>query len=403
MAPLARFVEAAGHLRASWHDAKAYFSENLNRHTGNPDQLDKLESAEELLDDAVANAEAVLKGFAKLCQHAKPSTDPGAEPESVRLKGLVKQEIKPESNAKRIKREIYVKQAEPNQRLMPLPTAAPTQKRNHESAVRCSEEEPPWRQGALLGKRRNENADHGLPRSRQEWTAFRFAERQAKRLANPTPNQICRKELFDSVLPERLASLPQARLLDLLQGAIERWLKHGSKKRNKGVPDVETGALDLLWNSAKFKAIFPLISPPIESLAEWISENMDEITVYEDEDGKTMLSRKSVNQESHEYQERYQEAVDAFLDTLPEDHLTEEEEALREALMTFLRAWWCDSPPLIYQTYSLEHETGLEVALSMWALLPRPVKLRDWILNRIGGEIGLLEQKPGEWAVHLVS
>mmetsp|Transcript_161983 Transcript_161983/g.311087 ORF Transcript_161983/g.311087 Transcript_161983/m.311087 type:complete len:475 (-) Transcript_161983:89-1513(-) len=75
-----------------------------------------------------------------------------------------------------------------------------------------------------------------------------------------------------------------------------------------------------------------------------------------------------------------------FLDTLPEDRLTDEELNLRQALLDFLDTWFKRSPngppPLLNELMANSAVSRCKVAL-----LPKSVFIKDWVERRIGGEI----------------
>jgi len=223
------------------------------------------------------------------------------------------------------------------------------------------------------------------------------AERQAKHAEKWVPGWTSPQQFYDKILPERLAILSQARLRDLLLEAIERWLRgrRRKKSRNMTETDTDTAPLDQVWNSPKFKATFPFIDPPIESLENWVSENMDDASVYRDDDGTLVLSRRHVDENDPEEEERYKEELNEFLEALPEDCLSDEEEELREVLLSFLENWQGDSAPLIVDAFDFSHERSIKVYLAMCLFIPRQIKLRDWIVSRIGGEVEVVETGSG--------
>eukprot|EP00930_Biecheleria_cincta_P038449 TRINITY_DN26419_c0_g1_i1.p1 TRINITY_DN26419_c0_g1~~TRINITY_DN26419_c0_g1_i1.p1 ORF type:complete len:397 (-),score=66.70 TRINITY_DN26419_c0_g1_i1:128-1318(-) len=391
-APLARFIEAAGQLRGAWYDAKECFSKNL---CGKPHKLEELDSAEELLDDAVANAESILKGCARLMQPEKGFPQPPAlssfaspTPEQDSGRGMAGSE-----------KEAPWRQetAKPTTKPKRIPPGPPSQPRVAKAA------------DTMCGKRKNESVDWDSPRSKPtgpyrspaEWKVVRDAERKATRDEKWTPGWTSIHDFYSKILPERLARLPQTRLRDLLQEAVEKWLKKRGK-RTGNVGEVDTAPLDQIWNSPKFKVIFPFIDPPIESLENWVSTNMDDVSVHEDDHGRTMLSRRRVDENDAEEEEQYQEELNEFLAAMPEDRLTDAEEELREALLSFLEDWHGESTPLIVDAYKISHEKSIEVYLAMCVFIPRRIKLRDWIVNRIGQEVEVLETDSG-FALKLAS
>merc|ERR1712048_177998 len=73
-----------------------------------------------------------------------------------------------------------------------------------------------------------------------------------------------------------------------------------------------------------------------------------------------------------------------FFASLPQDEFSKEEEALRDALLAFLRKWPQSKPPTVLQV-----KRDPMVAKSIRPLLPPgcPVPLQDWVDKRIGGEV----------------
>jgi len=80
--------------------------------------------------------------------------------------------------------------------------------------------------------------------------------------------------------------------------------------------------------------------------------------------------------------------VDAFFKSLPSDSFTDKEEALRDALLKFLKNWPSITPPTISTAIKDAHVNSAGKAL----LQTSGVKLKDWINTRIGGEV---ETRPG--------
>jgi hypothetical protein len=81
------------------------------------------------------------------------------------------------------------------------------------------------------------------------------------------------------------------------------------------------------------------------------------------------------------------EKREKWYNELPEDSLTDQEAALRDALMDFIERWSKanNTPPSLSNAGS-----DNAVRDGRAALLPKFISLRDWIENRIGGEIELV-------------
>lgn len=379
--PLARFLELAGQLKAAWADAKELFSENLTDYRDN----ERLEVAEDQLDQALAGAEAILKAFAKLpgkpalqAGHLRPSMAPMLSPVG-----------SPQPPPRRpAPREEAVS-------VPPLRRPAP----------REEDEKAPWHKRQRtndVGPARAREKEPARPRTGGEWRDFRNAERQAKFEANWVPGRMRYQDYYNHILPTRLASFPQDRLHDLLHGTVDRWLHNRQKKAGGGLNSEGdlTGPLEALEKSDKFKLIRALIDPPIENVADWIRDTTDDIFI-EDCDGQTMISKRKIDLESDEYRQWYQESLESFLSSLPAGEFTDEELNLRDAVRSFIENWQGESAPMVVEAYNTNHKDGVEVSLAMWLLLPWQIKLQDWIDHRMGGEIELREHG-GSFSLHLI-
>ncbi|CAK0879947.1 unnamed protein product, partial [Prorocentrum cordatum] len=84
---------------------------------------------------------------------------------------------------------------------------------------------------------------------------------------------------------------------------------------------------------------------------------------------------------------------DEFFGSLPSDSFTEDEEALRDALLTFLEGWQESEPPTLSNAGS-----DAAVRSSRVKVLPKgtPVSLKDWIDRRMGGEIEMQTDPGGQ-------
>merc|ERR1740138_1036345 len=82
-----------------------------------------------------------------------------------------------------------------------------------------------------------------------------------------------------------------------------------------------------------------------------------------------------------------------FFDSLPTDSFTEDEEALRDALLTFLETWQEGEPPTLSNAGS-----DAAVRSNRVKVLPKgtPVSLKDWIDRRMGGEIEMQPDPGGQ-------
>lgn len=84
---------------------------------------------------------------------------------------------------------------------------------------------------------------------------------------------------------------------------------------------------------------------------------------------------------------------DEFFGSLPTDSFTEDEEALRDALLTFLENWQESEPPTLSNAGS-----DAAVRSNRVKVLPKgtPVSLKDWIDRRMGGEIEMQPDPAGQ-------
>jgi hypothetical protein len=147
------------------------------------------------------------------------------------------------------------------------------------------------------------------------------------------------------------------------------------------------------------------IKPPISSLHDWIAEHMHEdLSFSEDAEGEVTVQNKllSLPEEEHESRRAAKEALqEQFFPALPADDFTAEEVALRDALIHFLQSWRKPEPPMLSMLSQPGSAGTNAVAFAKAMLLPRHVQLRQWIMNRIGGDIEMVEEGPGGVVVRL--
>jgi len=88
------------------------------------------------------------------------------------------------------------------------------------------------------------------------------------------------------------------------------------------------------------------------------------------------------------------EEKERFFASLPQDEFSQEEDDMRAVLLDFLERWTGSNPPLISDCSSEE-----EFTKARRSLLPKgcPVSLKEWIDNRIGGEIETRAGTSGSW------
>lgn len=194
----------------------------------------------------------------------------------------------------------------------------------------------------------------------------------------------------DHITPDTFANLPQTRLLNMLEDVVATWLKKQKRKKHKGEHMV--GTLSALMHASRFQSIYPLIQPPIESLSGWIAENMrGEVDVYE-EHGETMLALIRTEPEGKEEMMAWREQeMQEFLSTMPADRFTMEEERLRKLLLNYLAGWQHSEPPLLSDALNSNFDIGVELLVAKWAVLPRHLRLQDWVRHRMCQEIDVQE------------
>merc|ERR1739844_128193 len=71
--------------------------------------------------------------------------------------------------------------------------------------------------------------------------------------------------------------------------------------------------------------------------------------------------------------ERRREDIEEYLNALPQEFLTEEEEALREAVLEYLSAWPKATPPQLSDLCQIGSEATDKIVFARWRLLPRYV------------------------------
>merc|ERR1712146_822019 len=88
---------------------------------------------------------------------------------------------------------------------------------------------------------------------------------------------------------------------------------------------------------------------------------------------------------------RREEEMREFLATLPANRFTMEEEQLRELLLRYLADWQKSEPPLLSDALNANFDIGVDLLVAKWAVLPRHLRLQDWIRHRIGEEVDVQE------------
>lgn len=190
---------------------------------------------------------------------------------------------------------------------------------------------------------------------------------------------------------DELAQLPREVLEDMLQQSVQRYLKNKGKRYLK----TERSLLSGLRASSRFVTVLKAMQPPIADVAKWIRETMEEVEVYTDSSGEVMLSRKAVDLSREEDLARHNDCVDAFIESLPQDALTGEEEELLELLKTYLHDWTEDEAPLLTEAINPHDACRRAIFLAKIKALPRSVRLVDWIPRRVDGHIDVWDDGVG--------
>lgn len=132
------------------------------------------------------------------------------------------------------------------------------------------------------------------------------------------------------------------------------------------------------------------------SLLEWVQRRVnDDIEALQDDTqeglGVIVLKRRTKDPNVH------LQEVEGFLAGLPEDSFTDDEDALRRALASFVESWQGQGPPRL-----TDAATDPDVSAAKKQLLPEGVGLSAWITGRIGGEIDLIKDATGQYAIGFV-
>lgn len=130
--------------------------------------------------------------------------------------------------------------------------------------------------------------------------------------------------------------------------------------------------------------------PPEVGLRTWIEKRIGgELEIVKDDKGKVGIRmRESLPAEKKK---------EAFFESLPADGFAPEEEELREAILNFLTEWRGESTPTLSHAGSDSMVRSCRQAL----LKGTPVSLKEWIDRRIGGEVEMLMDPTGQWAMGL--
>ena len=191
--------------------------------------------------------------------------------------------------------------------------------------------------------------------------------------------------------PDMMAQLPQAALHDMLHMAVDTWLGRRHKKRRPGQNEPEAiGSLGALKKTPKVVAVLRHIQPPVTDLADWIAENMRGHVELSEENGEPTVCRSTTPRDQTNRDQRIDEGCQFFA-SLPDDFLAEEEQNLRDALINYFDAQETNEPTSLSVACQPGGALRNAIAFAKMALLPRSVKIQDWITNRVGGDILLTE------------
>eukprot|EP00747_Dinoflagellata_sp_TGD_P159358 gnl/TRDRNA2_/TRDRNA2_177880_c1_seq76.p1 gnl/TRDRNA2_/TRDRNA2_177880_c1~~gnl/TRDRNA2_/TRDRNA2_177880_c1_seq76.p1 ORF type:complete len:361 (-),score=53.13 gnl/TRDRNA2_/TRDRNA2_177880_c1_seq76:61-1143(-) len=129
-------------------------------------------------------------------------------------------------------------------------------------------------------------------------------------------------------------------------------------------------------------------------ISQWIERRLgQEIEVSQDKNGDScikLLQTRYVNPEA------YQAEVDEFIATLPPESFTDEEAALRDAIMGFVQGWQGSAPPRLTEAGSDD-----SVKRARQDFLPPSITLKSWMEARVGEEFELLQDASGQFAIGL--
>eukprot|EP00747_Dinoflagellata_sp_TGD_P159333 gnl/TRDRNA2_/TRDRNA2_177880_c1_seq51.p1 gnl/TRDRNA2_/TRDRNA2_177880_c1~~gnl/TRDRNA2_/TRDRNA2_177880_c1_seq51.p1 ORF type:complete len:362 (-),score=61.14 gnl/TRDRNA2_/TRDRNA2_177880_c1_seq51:161-1246(-) len=129
-------------------------------------------------------------------------------------------------------------------------------------------------------------------------------------------------------------------------------------------------------------------------ISQWIERRLgQEIEVSQDKNGDScikLLQTRYVNPEA------YQAEVDEFIATLPPESFTDEEAALRDALVCFVMGWQGSGPPRL-----IDAESASLVKSARDGFLPSHIPLKTWMNARMGQEFELLQDAMGQYVIGL--
>lgn len=127
------------------------------------------------------------------------------------------------------------------------------------------------------------------------------------------------------------------------------------------------------------------------SLLEWIQRRLDDDIEAIRDDEMIILLRRAKDPNVH------RQDVEEFLSGLPAESFTAAEEDLRDALLRFIESWQSSTPPRLTD---VAQAPGVSEAKKQ--LLPEGVSLKAWITSRLGGEVDLIQDATGQYAIGFV-
>lgn len=183
--------------------------------------------------------------------------------------------------------------------------------------------------------------------------------------------------------------------MDLRQAVLDHVHSHS---RGDSVPLLS----DLMKDNDVSQARKALLPAEVQ-FRMWIDRRIGgEVEISKDDRGRSIIGlRKSETDRTREQLERTREQkeaqAEAFFASLPAGSFSPAEERLREALLSFLADWKGEDPP------TLSHAGGDAAVRNgrIQLLKDVQVSLKEWIDRRVGGEIEMVLEPSGQWAIGL--
>lgn len=224
-------------------------------------------------------------------------------------------------------------------------------------------------------------------------------------LISPKMTNAARKDTWFSSLPDGRLNPDEEKMKRKLIQLIRSWTPVDAKGKDRGPI-----TLSHVGTDGEMKALTLRIMKKFP-LREWIERRLSESIEVDGPHGSGQYQLRLVagfEQDLESKEKLATERKEAFLDSLPTDGFTPEEETLRSAILDFLTSWTEPAAATMNQlgadqaTSQAKKELFSQQAKLVQGAGRKTCSLREWVERRIGGEVDILEDKFGNWRVGFI-